>query len=674
MSTLTFTTYINAIHSKFVPPSKLQLYIFYTILFVMNSFPNLKSPTFEFLLLIFSAQSPRKLAFGTQLEWHLRCTGRSISPVIELCVHFLHLQGLMEEGLFRIPGSSTKIKKLRNAINAWFISLASIEDLGNDRSCITALYDMFSNAVGQHMQHSTNAQKYPANETMSTNQILDDHISEEFIFDVHSVAGLLKLYLRELPEPLFTFALYDDWIRCVEVEDRLNSLAELLKKLPDANYNNLAHLIKFLHLLTHYQEQNKMTSTNLAIAIAPSLLWSRPSDMDQVIDNENLQSLSVQMNSFGISASNHAVIIEALINNADILFPNSSDFSLPGFENLISNQKKSHTRSRSVKSTSPTGLSTTSSSSFSSNASNTTVPNDTIKSHNRKGGSMEGLLGGQDVISSLQQKHPSIRSVGRPVSVQISNYEYQRAQKHIMKSPPSAVRSQIRQLSCDNGPDQNPKPSQKPQAPPIPPQPASMRHYIERIKANVQSSNEKPKPTSLRGTGTIDHNSLTNVVVTNNQYSARPTVPPPARPQICVVSNNQDTSSSMQENDDNNCSKSCHSLNGSNNPPVDQTEITGVKRDNDSPVITSVESGSEGDSSFDNDNDNDNESRQSNDDEATRIKTSQHSDMDVVRKASSQLVRKKRVSSSYDKHSETRKPPVKPPRSASPKISQFTPL
>ena len=35
---------------------------------------------------------------------------------------------------------------------------------------------------------------------------------DEFLNDIHCIAGALKLYLRELPEPLMTFDLYDDWM------------------------------------------------------------------------------------------------------------------------------------------------------------------------------------------------------------------------------------------------------------------------------------------------------------------------------------------------------------------------------------------------------------------------------------------------------------------------------
>uniref|UniRef100_A0A671LN27 Rho-GAP domain-containing protein n=1 Tax=Sinocyclocheilus anshuiensis TaxID=1608454 RepID=A0A671LN27_9TELE len=36
---------------------------------------------------------------------------------------------------------------------------------------------------------------------------------QEYSADPHAIAGALKSYLRELPEPLLTFDLYDDWIQ-----------------------------------------------------------------------------------------------------------------------------------------------------------------------------------------------------------------------------------------------------------------------------------------------------------------------------------------------------------------------------------------------------------------------------------------------------------------------------
>lgn len=119
------------------------------------------------------------------------------------------------------------------------------------------------------------------------------------LHDVHIVAGILKSYLRELPDPLLTIALYDDWINAIKSPDqetRLNALGEVKKtnhfyfyvlktkyifsvsqvidRLPENRWNNIRYLIKFFHELSRRHEHNKMTSQNLAIVLAPSLLWS----------------------------------------------------------------------------------------------------------------------------------------------------------------------------------------------------------------------------------------------------------------------------------------------------------------------------------------------------------------------------------------------------------------
>uniref|UniRef100_A0A672PWD2 Rho-GAP domain-containing protein n=1 Tax=Sinocyclocheilus grahami TaxID=75366 RepID=A0A672PWD2_SINGR len=64
---------------------------------------------------------------------------------------------------------------------------------------------------------------------------------QEYSADPHAIAGALKSYLRELPEPLLTFDLYDDWIQASNSADqdkRLQALLSTCEKLPTANSNN----------------------------------------------------------------------------------------------------------------------------------------------------------------------------------------------------------------------------------------------------------------------------------------------------------------------------------------------------------------------------------------------------------------------------------------------------
>jgi len=57
-------------------------------------------------------------------------------------------------------------------------------------------------------------------------------------------------------------------------DTRLRALWEVLHKLPPANLENLRFLIKFLAMLTKNHDINKMTPQNIAIVIAPNLIWN----------------------------------------------------------------------------------------------------------------------------------------------------------------------------------------------------------------------------------------------------------------------------------------------------------------------------------------------------------------------------------------------------------------
>jgi hypothetical protein len=62
----------------------------------------------------------------------------------------------------------------------------------------------------------------------------------------------------------------------------LKALNEMVQRLPEANRENLRYLIKFLAALTRNQDVNKMTPQNIAIVIAPNLMWS-PADENNVL-------------------------------------------------------------------------------------------------------------------------------------------------------------------------------------------------------------------------------------------------------------------------------------------------------------------------------------------------------------------------------------------------------
>ncbi|KAG6497913.1 uncharacterized Rho GTPase-activating protein At5g61530-like [Zingiber officinale] len=83
------------------------------------------------------------------------------------------------------------------------------------------------------------------------------------------VAALIKCYLASLPEPLATFALYQ------EIRDARNGICELrdvLKKLPNVNYMTLEFTTSLLLQVSQKSLVNKMDAHSLSVEIAPVIL------------------------------------------------------------------------------------------------------------------------------------------------------------------------------------------------------------------------------------------------------------------------------------------------------------------------------------------------------------------------------------------------------------------
>ncbi|XP_075347796.1 SH3 domain-binding protein 1 [Mycteria americana] len=223
----------------------------------------------------FTADTPVAGYYGVPLETHLKSLGREIALPIEACVMMLLASGMREEGLFRLAAGASVLRKLKS-------SLAS-----------------GSNAL------------------------------EEFYSDPHAVAGALKSYLRELPQPLMTFELYNEWVKVASLKDmdsRVQSLQDTCSRLPRESYNNLRYLIKFLAKLAEHQELNKMTPSNIAIVLGPNLLWTQQSTGDPV-----------QLDLASVSSIQVVGVVEALIQNADTIFPGEVDFNVSGMFTLPTN-------------------------------------------------------------------------------------------------------------------------------------------------------------------------------------------------------------------------------------------------------------------------------------------------------------------------------------------------
>ncbi|KAM9005148.1 rho GTPase-activating protein 44 isoform X2 [Sarcophilus harrisii] len=206
-----------------------------------------------------------KPSFGKPLEEHLAISGREIAFPIEACVTMLLECGMQEEGLFRVAPSASKLKKLKAALDCCVLDV------------------------------------------------------QEYSADPHAIAGALKSYLRELPEPLMTFELYEEWIQASNIQDQdkmLQALWNTCEKLPKANHNNIRYLIKFLAKLSEFQDTNKMTPSNMAIVLGPNLLWPQADgNITEMMTTVSLQIVG---------------IIEPIIQHAEWFFPGDIEFNVTG--------------------------------------------------------------------------------------------------------------------------------------------------------------------------------------------------------------------------------------------------------------------------------------------------------------------------------------------------------
>jgi len=126
--------------------------------------------------------------------------------------------------------------------------------------------------------------------------------------DVHVIAGLLKLYFRELPDPLCCYSLYDDWIKAYDPEDiptTKEKLKGLLSQLPATNSLILSSLMALLVQIAESSHQTKMTAPNLAICWAPNLIKPKEESLSTVLTD------SVAINS----------IVSRFILDYDYFFP-----------------------------------------------------------------------------------------------------------------------------------------------------------------------------------------------------------------------------------------------------------------------------------------------------------------------------------------------------------------
>ncbi|XP_048871360.1 rho GTPase-activating protein 27-like isoform X5 [Brienomyrus brachyistius] len=93
--------------------------------------------------------------------------------------------------------------------------------------------------------------------------------------DVHVITGALKLFFRELPEPLFPYSYFNNFIAAIKISDyneKVAYMSQLVKSLPAPNHDTMELLFSHLRRVIEYGEANRMSVQNVAIVFGPTLL------------------------------------------------------------------------------------------------------------------------------------------------------------------------------------------------------------------------------------------------------------------------------------------------------------------------------------------------------------------------------------------------------------------
>ncbi|XP_024135205.1 unconventional myosin-IXb isoform X3 [Oryzias melastigma] len=112
---------------------------------------------------------------------------------------------------------------------------------------------------------------------------------------IHTVTGLVKQWLRELPDPLMTFTLYNDFLLAVELpekQEQLHAIYKVLEELPPANFNTLERLVFHLVKVAKEEPHNRMSSNSLAIVFTPCVLRC-PDSEDPFLSMNNVKKATM---------------------------------------------------------------------------------------------------------------------------------------------------------------------------------------------------------------------------------------------------------------------------------------------------------------------------------------------------------------------------------------------
>uniref|UniRef100_A0A2K5RCQ6 Rho GTPase-activating protein 12 n=2 Tax=Cebus imitator TaxID=2715852 RepID=A0A2K5RCQ6_CEBIM len=160
--------------------------------------------------------------FGSNLANLCQRENGTVPKFVKLCIEHVEEHGLDVDGIYRVSGNLAVIQKLRFAVN--------------------------------------HDEKLDLNDSKWE--------------DIHVITGALKMFFRELPEPLFTFNHFNDFVNAIKQEprQRVPAVKDLIRQLPKPNQDTMQILFRHLRRVIENGEKNRMTYQSIAIVFGPTLL------------------------------------------------------------------------------------------------------------------------------------------------------------------------------------------------------------------------------------------------------------------------------------------------------------------------------------------------------------------------------------------------------------------
>uniref|UniRef100_H0VW81 BCR activator of RhoGEF and GTPase n=1 Tax=Cavia porcellus TaxID=10141 RepID=H0VW81_CAVPO len=180
--------------------------------------------------------------FGVKIAVVTKRERSKVPYIVRQCVEEIERRGMEEVGIYRVSGVATDIQALKAAFDV------------NNKDVSVMMSEM----------------------------------------DVNAIAGTLKLYFRELPEPLFTDEFYPNFAEGIALSDPVakeSCMLNLLLSLPEANLLTFLFLLDHLKRVAEKETVNKMSLHNLATVFGPTLL--RPSEKESKLPANPSQPITM---------------------------------------------------------------------------------------------------------------------------------------------------------------------------------------------------------------------------------------------------------------------------------------------------------------------------------------------------------------------------------------------